>query len=217
MQTDGRATVSPTPVGGGRTRYGEAEIRYRMPQSVWLALRGPALEDWGLIVSLRWQDMSRHQELDIRLRGLDLDGIAPEWQPRYRGLRDTFQAQVGLEMVEGARLRLGGRLRVESGATTGFTNSPLEIDTHNLAIGLGAEWRLGQHVVLNAGYDLTAFLPTDVDTSAFDPLGRIACVDSEYDFDRCEATRDGRDLSSAAGSYGRLRHLVTFGVRWDSL
>jgi long-subunit fatty acid transport protein len=217
LRTEGTAAVKPAERDGGRTRRGEAEIKYRMPQSVWLALRGPAVPGWGLVASVRWQDNSRQRELDVRLRGVDLESIAPEWQPRYRGLRDTLQLQLGLEQDEGARFRIGGRLRFESGATTGYTNSPLEVDTHNLGASAGLEWRLAQHLVLTGGYDLTAFLPTDRADSAFDPLGAVACADADHAFGACEAVRDGRGFADATGSYRRLRHVVSFGLRWDSL
>jgi long-subunit fatty acid transport protein len=215
--TEGSATIEPAARDGGETVRGEAEIRYRLPQSITLAGRGPLLPGWMLVSSLRWQDVSRHQELDLRLRGDGLERAAPEWDPRARALRDTFQLQVGLEMDEGRALRLGGRARFETGATTAETNSPLAMDTHNLGLSGGLEWRLGQHVVVALGYDVTGFLPTDRETSAFDPLGRIGCVDSGYAYDRCEAVRDGRALPSAAGAYRRLRHQAMLGLRWDSL
>jgi long-subunit fatty acid transport protein len=217
IELNGEAAVKEAPRDGSATMRGDAELRFQMPQSFTFGGRGPIMPGWEVIGSLRWLDMSRHNEVDYRFHGGTLDERVPEWYPRFRGLRDTVQAQAGLEMEEGQRLRLGGRIRFESGATTPFTSSPMTMDTHNLALVGGLEWRFGQHLVVGAGYDLTVFWPTDSEASAFDPRGRLDCIDSGYDYYRCEAVRDGHALPSAAGAYRRLRHQLTLGIRWDSL
>ena len=71
--------------------------------------------------------------------------------------------------------------------------------------------------VVQAGYDLTWFPPVDSSDSAFDPIARLDCVDSDYDFDECEAAREGRATPTAAGTYRRVRHSVTLALRYDWL
>lgn len=218
IETRGSAVARLAPRDGTHSVRGDAEVTFRAPQSVWFGLRGPVMPGWDLVTSVRWQDMSRYNELDLRMRGGDLASAGvPEWYPRYRGLQDTVQGQVGLEMDPAARVRLGGRVRLESGATRPRRASALGFDSANAALAVGAELRVGQHLVLHGGYDVTAFLPVDTERSAFDPEQRVACVQSDYDFADCKALREGRALPTAAGDYGRLRHVISLGLRWDSL
>ncbi len=215
---EGDAAIESAPRDGGEVHRGVAEITYRMPYLVWLGARGTILPGYDLVTSARWQNLSRHDLFDIRLYGGDLASAGvPEWYPRYRGMRDVFQATVGLEGQEVGRTRLGGRLRAESGATTDATVSPLQIDGLDLGAGVGVELRLTQNVVLQLGYDLSWFPEVASDDSAFDPMARVACVDSDYDFDQCGAARVGRAVPTAAGRYRRLRHASSFALRWDSL
>jgi hypothetical protein len=214
----GTADVRSAPRDGGELHSGSAEITYRMPYLVWLGMRGPILPGYDLVTGVRWQNLSRHDLFDIRLYGGDLAGASvPEWYPRYRGLRDVWQGTVGLEGQEVGRTRFGGRLRVETGATTDRTVSPLQIDGLDVGAAGGVELRVSQHVVLQLGYDLSWFPEVTSDQSAFDPIARLDCVDSGYDFDRCGAARDGRAVPTAAGTYRRLRHAMSFSLRYDSL
>jgi len=218
LRLEGDAVVDRAPRDGDDQRRGSVEITYKMPYSVWLGGRGPILPGYDLVSSIRWQNMSAHDTFDIRLYGGDLTSAdVPEWYPRYRGLRDVWQATVGLEGQEVGRTRYGGRLRVETGATTAETVSPLQIDGFDVGLAGGVELRLSQHVVLQLGYDLSWFPEVRSTDSAFDPMARLACVDSDYNFDRCGAARDGRAIPTAAGSYRRLRHSASLALRWDSL
>ena len=218
LALQGEAVVESAPRDGGEVHRGRGAIGYRMPYSVWFGVRGPILPGYDLVTSARWQNLSQHDVLDIRLYGGDLtDAGAPEWYPRYRGLRDVWQGSVGLEGQEAGRTRFGGRLRVESGATTDRNVSPLQIDGFDVGAAGGAELRLSQHWVVQLGYDLSWFPQVNSSDSAFDPIARLECVDSDYDFDQCRAAREGRAVPTAAGSYRRLRHSMSLSLRYDSL
>ncbi len=116
LALQGDAEVTSAQRDGGDLHRGRAEISYRMPYSVWFGVRGPLLPGYDLVTSARWQNMSRHDVYDIRLYGGDLiDAGAPEWYPRYRGMRDVWQGSVGLEGQDLGRTRFGGRLRVGVG------------------------------------------------------------------------------------------------------
>jgi hypothetical protein len=132
-------------------------------------------------------------------------------------MRDTLQLSGGLEGHESGRIRVGGRLKLESPAVDQSAVSPLQVAGFNLGVAGGVELRFAQHWVIQAGYDLTWFPSADVTDSAFDPIGRLGCVDSGYDFDECRAAREGRALPTAAGSYSRLRHGFNLSLRYDSL
>src|SRR5690606_2831213 len=78
--------------------------------------------------------------------------------------------------------------------------SPIQMDGINATLALGAELRFAEHFVFGAGYGLTWFAPLDADDSAFDPRDRVDCVDSQFDFDRCQAARQGRARPTVAGA-----------------
>jgi hypothetical protein len=218
LQLRGNVRIEDAPRDGDEVHLGRALIRYRMPQSVWVGVRGPVLPGYDLVTGARWQNMSRHQQLEIRMFGGDLEenGV-PEWYPRFRGMRDVFQLYGGLEGQDVGRTRFGGRVRIESGAIPSRNTSPIQIEGWNAGIAGGVDLALSQHWVLSGGYDLTWYLPIDASDSAFDPLARLDCVDSGYDFDECRAAREGRAVPTAAGDYTRLRHTFLFSIRYDRL
>jgi len=218
LALQGSAEVEAAPRDGGEVHSGHAEVSFRMPYSVWLGGRGPLLAGYDLVASARWQNLSVHDTYDIRLYGGDLTQAGvPEWYPRYRGMRDVWQGSVGLEGRETGRTRIGGRLRAETGATADRDVSPLQIDGFELGAAVGVELPISDHVVIQLGYDLSWFPEVDSSESAFDPVARVACVDSDYDFASCQAVREGRAVPTAAGRYRRLRHGVTLSLRYDSL
>lgn len=218
LKQRGTVQVEEAPRDGGEFHRGRAQVRYRMPQSVWLGLRGPVLPGWDLVTSARWLNLSRHQQFEIRMFGGDLEEVGvPEWYPRYRGMRDVLQLSGGLEGQDVGRTRFGARARLETGATAPRAVSPLQIEGVNAGLTGGVDLQVHQHWVMSAGYDLTWFLPVGVEDSAFDPLARLACVDSDYDFDACRAAREGRAIPTAAGDYTRLRHTFMLSIRYDSL
>jgi long-subunit fatty acid transport protein len=214
----GPARVTTAPRDGERVLEGHTEISYHLPQSARLGLRGPVLPDYELIFGLEWQNTSRLDRIDLRFIGEGFTGEdVPDWQPRYQGLRDSFRVTAGLEGLPGQPVRLGGRVRVDTGATPRGALTPLQVSGPSAALAGGAELRLAQNLVITAGYDLALHPARTADPSAFDPLAQLDCVDSGYDFDVCEAAREGRALPTAAGRYRRLRHAVGLTIRYDSL
>lgn len=219
LDLEGDAAVRTAPRAGPTTTLrGDAEILVRTPHTVYAGLRMGALPGYDFVASLRWQDLSRHDQLDVRLFGGDLDPQrVPEWFPRYRGFSDVWRLGLGLEGDEAERVRLGGRLRFETGAVGDRRITPIQAAGASLTAATGAELRLAEHFVVTAGYDLTWFLPQDSVESDFDPRDALACIDSSYDFDRCQAAREGRALPTAAGRYQRLQHGFILSLRYDSL
>ncbi len=214
---DARVTTAPRD-GEPRTLEGVSELTYNLPQSARVGVRGIVLPDYELIFGLEWHNGSRHDRLDLRLLGEDFVGEdVPEWQPRYRGLRDSFRVSAGLEGLPGQTVRLGGRVRLDSGATGRRALAPLQVAGPSAAIAGGAELRIAQNLVLTARYELGWHPARTSDPSAFDPRAQLDCVDSGYDFDVCEAAREGRALPSAAGRYRRMRHAAGLSLRYDSM
>ena len=218
LELVGTADVSLAPRDGGGELSTLAEITYRMPWSLLLGLRGPLFPGYEIVGGARWQAFSRQDKLDIRLFGRDLsDAEIPEWYPRYRGLKDVWRVEVGLEAQQDRPLRLGARFRLESGAVDSANVSPLQVDGFNIAAGAGANVRISEVLVLSAGVDLTYHRTLDSTESDFDPRDRLACVDSGFEFSTCEAAREGRAVPTAAGRYRRLQGSLLLSLRYDYL
>jgi long-subunit fatty acid transport protein len=217
LKVSGTATVERAEREGGGTYEGIAELGIRMPQIVFLGYKMHAFGDYDFLANFRWSDLSRHDQFDVRMFGGDLPDNVPEWYPRYRGLHDTFRLGVGLESRALDEFRTGARLRVESSGLLDDRTNPIQVEPWNATGGLGAEFRFFESLVLSASYDLTWYPVVDVENSAFNPVDRLECVDSQYNFDLCAATRDGRALPTAAGRYRRIRHAMMLSIGYESL
>ncbi len=218
LDLPGDAEVIAPPRDGGDSHRGKAEITFRMPQMVLIGVRGPIFTGWDIVASGRWQNYSNHEQLDLRTFGGDLDpDEVPEWYPRDRDFADVWRLDAGLERQEDAVFRYGGRARFETAAIDATKATPLQIEGLNATLGGGAELRIAQYIVMTLTYDLSWYPRMDATDSAFDPRDRLACVDSNFDFDSCEAARQGRATPTAAGTYDRLRQSIGLSIRYDNL
>ncbi len=219
----GEATITDAPADGGASRRGTIVVPMRVPESFRLGVRGPIAPDLELVASVRWQNTSRHESLDLRLFGSEFEaddvptGTIPEWVPRYRGFRDSFRVQAGVERQLGHPLRYGGRIRIDSGAVKGSRLTPFQIEGVSVTASGGAEFRVAERFVLAATYDLTYYPSRTTSPTAFDPRAAVACVDSGFNENSCAAALDGRALPTAAGTYNRLDHGLILSLRYDAL
>ncbi len=219
----GTATITPAPRDqrgpDPRVPYeADTEVVYELPQSVAVGVRGPIFPGFELIAGARWQNFSRHDVIDLRIFGGDANapGDAPEWYPRYRGLRDVLVLEGGLEGSITGSTRIGGRLRVETGAAAADTLSPIQIAGPNATLVGGLEHRFGDgnNVVVSGSYGLTWFPTTTVTTSKLEPSHYLDCVEQQLDIDACAPAAQGRGVPSAAGTYGRLSHGARVAIRY---
>ncbi len=217
LSLSGTATVTRSPRDGGQEEEATAEVGFRMAQMVFLGYRRAILKDYDLLTDLRWQDWSRHDQFDIRLFGGQLGTAIPEWMPRYRGMHDVWRLSGGIESNDSQRHRIGARLRLETSSAESAAASPILVPGSNVTLATGAEIRVADQWVMGLGYELGWTPTVDARDSDFDPLAAVACVDSGYSFDACRAARDGRALSTAAGTYQQLRHGMVLSLRYDSL
>tara|TARA_R110002073_G_scaffold218689_1_gene378901 strand:- start:41746 stop:43197 length:1452 start_codon:yes stop_codon:yes gene_type:complete len=217
LSLSGTATVTRSPRDGGQQEVATAEVGFRMAQMVFLGYRRPIFDKFDFNSDLRWQDWSRHSQFDIRLFGRDLGAEVPEWMPRYRGMHDVWRLSAGIESNDSQRHRFGARLRLETSAAEDNAATPLLVPGSSVTLATGAEIRIADQWVLGLGYELGWTPSVDATNSAFDPIAAVACVDSQYSFDECQAARDGRALSTAAGTYQQLRHGAVLSLRYDSL
>lgn len=218
--TEGTVSVTPAPRTGGPAVGGLATVAYIPPQIFELGARVRAWETIDAIGGARYEHTSRTSQYDLRMFGHDLEGVAPEWYPRARGWRDVVEAWGGLEQVDDGRtLLLGGRLGFESGAVAPAALSPLQVEGWSLTADVGARLRLKTHLVIAAGYGVQYYPSHDVSASAYDPIARLDCIDSNYDYSTpaCAAVRGGFGTDTAAGTYARIGHVLHLGLRYDFL
>jgi len=208
-------TAAPRDQGsaGAVVHRGDAEISFNLPQTLRVGVRGPVLPGLDLVAAIRYETLSRHGQYDIRMFGGDLPASVPSWYPRYRGFDDVVTLEAGLEQHDGGEpVRLGGRLRFESGAVDAAETTPLQVEGLNLAAAVGIQLRLGGRWMLRASYGLTWYPQVSASPGVFDPIGRLDCVDADYDYDQCAAVREGRGIPTAAGDYRRLDHALRTGL-----
>lgn len=229
LSLTGTVDVTGAPRDGGDTVTGEAEVIVKLPQTFSAGVRGRAFPGWEVNLEARYQNLSRHNQLDLRMFGGDLAGAGvPEWYPRYRGFNDVLKFEAGIEQQwsdSGSFLRfrkrrdvrVGARLRFESAAVDAEEISPGSIAGVNMTLSTGAEVRLGRHLVLSVSYGLSWFPGATATPSVFDPMSRLECVDNGFDVDDCAATAEGRGIPTAAGDYRRLSHGLRAALRYDRL
>jgi hypothetical protein len=216
----GTVKVTPSPRDqalGAQEFTADAEVLYQLPQAIAVGVRGPIMPRYELVAGVRWENLSPMRQLDIRIFGRDAAPGTPEWYPRYLGLRDVITLEGGLETAASQPLRVGTRLRFESGATSSTAISPMFVQGMNLTLVLGGELRLVEGLVVSGSYGFTWFPGIQTQDSQFSPLDHLACVDSQYDIDACTASAEGRAIPSAAGSYGHLRHAARVSIRYSFL
>lgn len=215
----GTSTINLAERDGGEQVSGRAELIEQPTQALWLGGRGAIIRNYELVVGLRYENSGRDRGLDIRTFGMDLaDASIPERLARYRGYDDIVTLEAGLEQRDvGKRARGGARLRWESGLVDGDEITARDVAGQNLGIELGGELRIGQRIVIDFTYGSRYYPTITSEPGVFDPRAHVACIDSGYAYDACEASRDGLGAPTAAGRYHRFSHAMRLGLRYDFL
>jgi long-subunit fatty acid transport protein len=207
-----------TPAGASAAVTGQTLIGFELPLTLDAGVRTRVLPDWDLVVNVRYAHLASQDHVDLRFYGDALTAAnVPDWMVRYRGLRDLYWVEAGLEMPPIQRLRLGARVRVSTGAVPAEAVAIDQLDAPSLELSAGVEWRVADRIALVGGYTLALLQPRDVSASAFSPGARIACNGASYNIDDpgCAAVRAGRAIPTAAGSYLRVGNALTLGVAYD--
>ncbi len=214
----GGVVIDPAPHEASPAS-GDARVTFHLPQMVQAGARVTLLPGrWFLHAGLRWVDLSTHRDLDLRVAGPEVRALdAPEWLVRYRGLRDLWAVDVGVEQPAGGTLRVGARLRLENGAVPESHVAPNQIDGPSATVAAGLEFRLTPTLALSLQGTVGALLPRTVDPGVFTPSGEFDCTSSGYDLDRCIPAREGRALPSAAGDYNSTTFGLLVALSYDRL
>jgi hypothetical protein len=219
----GTVTVTMAPRDGGGNTGGIATVAYVPARAFELGARIHTLPALDAIAGLRWELSSRTTQLDVRMFGSSLDGI-PEWYPRPRGFHDDVAAWAGVEQVDEGQVFVGGaRVGIDGGAVAPSRLSPAQVEGWSLTGDLGAQLRMGRlgraTFLLIGNYGARWYVAQDVTSSAYDPIARLDCIDSDYDLstEACQKVRDGYGIDTAAGHYARFEHAFRLGLQidWD--
>jgi len=196
---------------------GAASVYISQPASVDAELRARLPRNLDLHVGARWEDLSRFQSYDVRGYGSTLpQNNIPEWQIRPRGFHDTYALWGGVEQIgRTSPLALGARVGIETSAIVDRRTSPLTIAPTSATLDLGLQYRMAPNLVLQLSYGVQYFPTVDVSDSAYDPLARLTCIDSGYDYTKpgCVSTRYGYAIPTANGEYSRIEQAMRLAVR----
>jgi long-subunit fatty acid transport protein len=217
LSSSGTAEVTRAVIAGGGTVTGDAVIGHVPPQTLEVGARIRSWPRLDTVLGARWLNLSRYQEYDVRMFGRELTGIPP-WYPRPRGYRDVIEAWGGVEQVDDGQPLIGGvRLGLQSGAVSHDKISAMQVEGWSATADVGLQWRIRPGLVLEGDYGAQYYPQQDVTQSAYDPLARLACVASGYDYSTaaCQTVRDGYGTDTAAGVYRRLEHVFHLGLRYD--
>ncbi|HVR61823.1 MAG TPA: hypothetical protein VMU50_07970 [Polyangia bacterium] len=172
-------------------------------------LRG-GLELTGIV---RWMRFSTMQTMDIRLTGTTLRAAGlPEHIVLHQGFQDVWDTRLRLSYWLRERLHVGAALRVETSAVDAADVSPAAVDGLKIEPSVMAEFKLGSHLALGAGYGVTFMGAVDASPSRFDPQAAAACAGSapgqppagDLGNAGCVARAQGLARPTAEGTYHRF-------------
>ncbi len=208
----------PLTCGAGQSTHCVfGDVSYRLPDILIAGVAwhiGPGLE---VTAVARWLRMSVHNQIDIRLTGPTLEAAGiPQHVVLYRGFRDVLDTRVRVSYWWHERVRVGGMLRLETGAVGARAVNPAAVDALKLQPVLLAEVRLGKRFWLGGGYGLTIMPSVTVNDSAFEPQSSTGCVAAGGNLDNldCRTRLAGAARPTAAGTYTALTH--DFGMTFSA-
>jgi hypothetical protein len=193
--------------GGQSGRCVFGDVTYRLPDLFIGGVTWHLAHGLELTVMERWIWMHLHDRLDVRLVGPTLEAAGlPEHIVLYRGFHDVWDTRARIAYWWRERVRIGGELRVETGAVDASAVNASAVDGLQIEPVALIEVRIGRRFWLGAGYGLTIMPAVTVTSSVFDPSAATACADSGGDLANagCQARANGTARPTAAGTYTSL-------------
>jgi long-subunit fatty acid transport protein len=191
-----------------------SEMRYHLPDFFNAGVTWHATSQLAATGMVRWLRYGSYDQVKIRLVGPSGNGILgnsiPDQLVLYRGFQDSWDLRARLVHTPAAWFRWSGTVRMETSAVPAANVNAAAVDGLKLEPALAAEFTIGRHVRLEAGYALTWMVPVTVDASVFSPTAASACVDAGGDLSApaCRTRMAGQARPSAAGRYTMLRHTL---------
>jgi hypothetical protein len=216
ISLEGSARVTGAPRDGGVVQDGRALVNFDLPSTVDAAVRGRISPTFDLHVGGRWEDLSTFADYDVRLLGFDAD--VPDWIERPRGYHDALRLWAGVEQVDsGQRFLWGVRGGLSTPEVKTSRVSPTTVERWGVSVDVGGQYRIASGLRAQLSYGLEFQPAVDVRASEYDPVDRLDCIDSGYDYSTtaCQHVRDGYAIPTAAGTYRRFEHSFRLGLRYD--
>jgi hypothetical protein len=217
VSLEGSAVVTGAPREGSVVRRGDALILFDLPSTIDAELRGRISSGFDLHVGGHYEDLDSFRSYDVRLLGFPAE--IPDWIERPRGYNDLVRMWAGVEQVD-----IGVERPFLWGARVGFATP--EVTLARLSPTTAARWSLTADVggqvrvaglVIQLGYGLDYRPSATSADSDYNPIDRLACIDSGFDYSTtaCQHVREGYAIPTAAGTYRRLTHALRLGLRYD--
>ncbi len=217
-----RSQVTPPPMAGtsdlcsalGHDPCVSGEISYHLPDIFTAGVTWHATPHLDAVGIVRWVRYGSYDQIKIRVVGPSGNGLLgssiPDQLVLYRGFQDSWDTRARLVHAPVPWFRWSGTLRMETSAVPTDNVNAAAVDGLKLEPALAAEFRLGRHFRIEAGYALTWMFPVTVGTSVFDPAAATACAQAAGDLalPACQTRLAGQARPTAAGSYKMLQQTL---------
>jgi len=202
------AVLGPRPCVSG-------EMRYHLPDIFTAGVTWHATRHLDAVGIVRWVRYSSYDQVTIRLVGPSGDAYLgaslPDQLTLYRGFQDSWDMRLRLVHSPWPWLRWSGTLRVETSAVPEANVNAAAIDGLKIEPALAAEFALGRHLRIGAGYAFTWMFPVTVSDSRFDPTAAAGCEQAAGNLSApaCQTRLAGQASPTAAGTYKMMRHTLS--------
>jgi len=217
-----RSQVAPPATAGtsdlcstvGHSPCVSSEMRYRLPDIFTAGVTWHATSHLDAVGIVRWVRYGEYDRITIRLVGPSGTGLLgnglPDQLVLYRGFQDSWDLRARLVHAPLRWFRWSGTLRMETSAVPEANVNAAAVDGLKFEPAMAAEFTLGRHLRIAAGYALTWMVPMTVSNSVFNPAAAAACAQAAYDLSSpaCQTRLAGQALPTAAGSYKMLQHTL---------
>jgi long-subunit fatty acid transport protein len=189
-------------------------MRYHLPDFFNVGVTWHATSHLAATGMVRWLRYGSYDQVNIRMVGPSGNGLLgksiADQLVLYRGFQDSWDLRARLVHTPAAWFRWSGTVRMETSAVPAANVNAAAVDGLKLEPVLAAEFTIGRHVRLEAGYALTWMVPVTVDDSVFSPTAAATCAEAGGDLSvpACRTRLAGQARPTAAGRYTMLRHTL---------
>jgi long-subunit fatty acid transport protein len=190
------------------------QMSYRLPDLFTAGVTWHATRHLDAVGIVRWVRYGAYDQIKIRVVGPSTDTLLGSSLPAqltlYRGFQDSWDLRARLVHAPLPWFRWSGTLRMETSAVPEANVNAAAVDGLKIEPGLAAEFAIGRHLKIGAGYAVTWMFPVTVSTSQFNPAAAVACANAADNLSSpaCRTRNAGLALPTAAGRYKILQQTL---------